>query len=169
MTERCATLASRSGWDRLQSLFDEFRAEQQQTEQFLAETLDGLTRAALSAVDERVAGDTAGSDSRRDQVLAAGEQQRSAVLEAVEQNRAALRAAEAASQAQIEQLTASICRGFAELLAATRERNAAEETFQAALSATIQQERAATEHAIQQAVGQIVGQFEALQARAAEG
>lgn len=168
MTVRSSTLASSSGWDRLQSLFDDFRAEQQQTEQFLAETLEGLTRAALSAVDERPPADTAAVDGRIDQLLASGEQQRATVLQALEQNREALRAAEASAQSHVEQLTATIRKGFEELLTATRERSAAEQNFQEAISATLQQERVATEQAIQQAVGQIVEQFTSLQTRTAE-
>jgi hypothetical protein len=168
MTVRSSTLASSSGWDRLQSLFDDFRAEQQQTEQFLAETLETLTQAAISAVDDCPPGDPAAVDGRIDQLLAAGEQQRAAVLQALEQNREALRAAEAGAQAHVEQLTATIRQGFAELLTATRERSTAEQSFQTAISAALQQERAATEQALQQAVGQIVEQLAALQTRATE-
>jgi hypothetical protein len=174
-------------------LFDEFRAEQEQTERFLADTLETLTRAAVTAAEDHGPVQSALGDSQLEQLIAAGEQSRAAVheacqsahtqaerfaqataecqrreeelLKALEHDRDALRAAEIAAQSQLEQLTDTIRKGFEELLSASRQRGANEQAFQASLTEAIQHEREATQQAIQAAVGQLVREFEVVQAR----
>jgi len=180
MTVRSSSSAPATGWDRLQGLLDDFRAEQTQTEHFLAEMLDHLTQAVSASIEEEPGCQAPQPDPRVDQLIASAELHRAAVdeacrlaeiqaerfadaaalaqqrenelLQGLQQDRDSLRAAEVAAQLQIEQLADAIRKGFDELLDLARQRSAAEQALQESILLAIREERAAAAQTVAETV-----------------
>lgn len=130
MTAPSSSTAPGSGWERLQGLLDEFRAEHEQTERFMAETLDHLTLAVGTALAEADEAPAAVADPRVEQLVASSEQDRAAMQEACR-----------STQTQFEQLTETIRKGFDELIELARGRSEAEKALGESLRQAMREER----------------------------
>jgi hypothetical protein len=141
MTVRSSPSAPATGWDRLQGLLDDFRAEQTQTERFLAEMLDHLTQAVSDSLEEEGPCQPVEPDPRVEQML-----------QALQQDRDNLREAEAAAQVRSQQLAETLRKGLDELLELARHRTAAEQELRESILRAIREERSTAVQAIAEAV-----------------